>query len=309
MAPLPQRGLALAFFGFFPLLSAHASEPLDFNRDIRPILSDNCFKCHGPDAQTREADLRLDTEVGAFADLGDGFSPIVKGKPDESEIIWRIETEDTEDLMPPADSELALTEEEIAKLRQWITDGAEWNQHWSFEPVDRPELPKVENASWPRNGIDHFILERIEEEGLAPSPEADRRTLIRRLSLDLNGLPPTAAEVQALDDTSPNAYETLVDRLLSSPRYGETMALPWLDAARYADTDGYQNDGPRDMWRWRDWVTEAYNRNLPFDQFTVEQLAGDLLENPTLDQLIATGFNRNHRYNSEAGLVPEEFLL
>ena len=310
MAPLYRRGLALAFILVFSMLSSRAADPIDFNRDIRPILSDNCFKCHGPDAQTREADLRLDTELGAFADLGDGFFPIVKGKPDESEIIWRIETEDTEDLMPPADSELALTEEEIAKLRQWITDGAEWNQHWSFEPVDRPELPKVENASWPRNGIDHFILERIEEEGLAPSPEADRRTLIRRLSLDLNGLPPAPAEVQAfLDDASANAYETLVDRLLSSPRYGETMALPWLDAARYADTDGYQNDGPRDMWRWRDWVIEAYNWNLPFDQFTIEQLAGDLLENPTLDQLIATGFNRNHRYNSESGLVPEEFLL
>ncbi|HCR28846.1 MAG TPA: hypothetical protein DIV79_02360 [Opitutae bacterium] len=310
MAPPSPRVLTIAFFGLVSLLAAQGADPLDFNRDIRPILSDNCFKCHGPDAQTREADLRLDTEVGAFADLGDGFFPIVKGKPDESEVIWRIETDDTEDLMPPADSELSLTDEEIAKLRQWISEGADWSQHWSFEPVDRPELPEVENASWPRNGIDHFILKRLEEEGLTPSPEADRRTLIRRLSLDLTGLPPTPAEVQAfLEDTSSNAYETLVDRLLSSPRYGETMALPWLDAARYADTDGYQNDGPRDMWRWRDWVIEAYNRNLPFDQFTIEQLAGDLLENPTLDQLIATGFNRNHRYNSEAGLVPEEFLL
>ena len=310
VAPHCKRGLVGAFFALAASISAHASDPLDFNRDIRPILSDNCYKCHGPDAQTREADLRLDTESGAFGDLGDGFFPIVKGKPDESEVIWRIETDDTEDLMPPADSELSLTAEEKSKLRQWISDGAEWSQHWSFEPVERPELPEVKQADWPRNGIDHFILERLEEEGLNPSPEADRRTLIRRLSLDLTGLPPAPAEVQAfVDDRSPNAYETLVDRLLSSPRYGETMALPWLDAARYADTDGYQNDGPRDMWRWRDWVIEAYNRNLPFDQFTIEQLAGDLLENPTLDQLIATGFNRNHRYNSEAGLVPEEFLL
>jgi len=309
-APLCKRSLAGAFFVLFVPFGAKAADPLDFNRDIRPILSDNCFKCHGPDAQTREADLRLDTEAGAFGDLGDGFFPIVKGKPDESEIIWRIETDDTEDLMPPADSDLSLTNEEIAKLKKWISEGAEWSQHWSFEPVERPELPEVENANWPRNGIDHFILERLEAQGLTPSPEADRRTLIRRLSLDLTGLPPTPAEVQAfLEDASSNAYETLVDRLLSSPRYGETMALPWLDAARYADTDGYQNDGPRDMWRWRDWVIEAYNRNLPFDQFTIEQLAGDLLENPTLDQLIATGFNRNHRYNSEAGLVPEEFLL
>lgn len=309
-APFRHRSLVGAFFVLLASFGAKAADPLDFNRDIRPILSDNCFKCHGPDAQTREADLRLDTEAGAFGDLGDGFFPIVKGKPDESEIIWRIETDDTEDLMPPADSDLSLTDEEIAKLKQWISEGAEWSQHWAFEPVERPELPEVENASWPRNGIDHFILQRLEEQGLEPSPEADRRTLIRRLSLDLTGLPPTPAEVQAfLEDASSNSYETLVDRLLSSPRYGETMALPWLDAARYADTDGYQNDGPRDMWRWRDWVIEAYNRNLPFDQFTIEQLAGDLLENPTLDQLIATGFNRNHRYNSEAGLVPEEFLL
>ena len=310
VAPHCKRGLAAAFFALAALISTHASDPLDFNRDIRPILSDNCYKCHGPDAQTREADLRLDTEAGAFGDSGGGFFPVVKGNPDESEVIWRIETDDTEDLMPPADSELSLTAEEKSKLRQWISDGADWSQHWSFEPVDRPELPEVEQADWPRNGIDHFILERLEEEGLNPSPEADRRTLIRRLSLDLTGLPPTPAEVQAfVDDRSSDAYESLVDRLLASPRYGETMALPWLDAARYADTDGYQNDGPRDMWRWRDWVIEAYNRNLPFDQFTIEQLAGDLLENPTLDQLIATGFNRNHRYNSEAGLVLEEFLL
>ncbi|GAB5561095.1 MAG: DUF1553 domain-containing protein [Synoicihabitans sp.] len=288
-----------------------ATEPqIDFNRDIRPILSDNCFKCHGPDETTREADLRLDSKEGLFADMGAGYFPVVSGHPTESEIIWRIETDDEEDLMPPLDSNLSLSHDEKQLLRNWIEAGAEWKGHWAFEPVSRPAPPSVSAQRWVRNDIDPFILARLEKEGLSPSPEADRTTLIRRVSLDLTGLPPTPAEVDAfLADDSPDVYERLVDRLLDSPRYGETMALPWLDAARYADTDGYQNDGPRTMWRWRDWVIDAYNRNLPFDQFTIEQLAGDLLPNPTHEQVLATGFNRNHRYNSEAGLVLEEFLL
>ena len=283
---------------------------VDFNRDIRPILSDNCFKCHGPDERTRKAELRLDTRAGLFGDLGGGYFPIAPGRSQDSEVIWRIRAEDVDDRMPPVDSGNTLSEAEKQLIRQWVEEGAEWKKHWSFEPVRRPELPEVSDAGWRRNGIDHFVLARLDEEGLKPAPEADRATLIRRLSLDLIGLPPTPAEVDAfLRDRSPNAYEKLVDRLLDSPRYGEAMALPWLDAARYADTDGYQNDGPRYMWRWRDWVIDAYNRNLPFDQFTIEQLAGDLLPNPTLDQIVATGFNRNHRYNSESGLVFEEFLL
>jgi len=299
-------GLALGW----TLIGVSQGETIDFNRDIRPILSDNCFKCHGPDEEHREADLRLDTEEGAFADLGEGYFAIVRGDPDSSELVWRVEAEDEEDRMPPVDSELSLSSEEKAVLRQWISEGAKWSGHWAFEPVKRPALPEVSDPDWVRNGIDAFILARLDEEGLSPSAEADKTTLIRRLSLDLTGVPPTIEEVDAfLADTRPDAYERLVDRLLASPRYGETMALPWLDAARYADTDGYQNDGPRDMWRWRDWVIDAYNRNLPFDQFTIEQIAGDLLENPTLDQVIATGFNRNHRYNSESGLVQEEFLL
>lgn len=254
--------------------------------------------------------MRLDTRAGLFGDLGGGYFPIVPGKPDHSEIIWRISADDEDDRMPPVDSGNTLSEGEKQLIRRWVEEGAEWKKHWSFEPVRRPELPEVSDKEWCRNGIDYFVLARLDGEGLRPAPEADRATLIRRLSLDLIGLPPTSAEVDAfLRDRSPNAYEKLVDRLLDSPRYGEAMALPWLDAARYADTDGYQNDGPRYMWRWRDWVIDAYNRNKPFDEFTIEQLAGDLLPDPTLDQIIATGFNRNHRYNSEAGLVFEEFLL
>ncbi|MDG2166659.1 MAG: DUF1549 domain-containing protein, partial [Opitutales bacterium] len=297
-----------ALFGLF--LCPPIWGKVDFTKEVLPLLSDNCFKCHGPDAATRETDMRLDTPEGAFGDLGGGFFPIVPGKPEQSEIIWHISAEDEDDLMPPPDSELTLSAQEKELLSQWIEEGAAWEKHWSFEPVARPELPNVYQKKWPRNGIDHFILARLEEEGLSPTEQADKTTLIRRVTLDLTGLPPTPGEVDSfLADRRENAYERLVDRLLESPRYGETMALPWLDAARYADTDGYQNDGPRDMWRWRDWVIDAYNNNMPFDQFTVEQLAGDLLPNPTLDQIIATGFNRNHRYNSESGLVPEEFRL
>ena len=283
---------------------------VDFNREILPILSDNCFKCHGPDENTREADIRLDVKEGAFGDLGGGYYPIVPGKPGESEIIWHINAEDEDDLMPPPDSELSLSQKEKQLIQQWIEEGAEWKKHWSFEPVKRPGLPKVNYSKWARNDIDYFVLAKLEEGGLSPSSETDKTTLIRRVTLDLTGLPPTPAEVDAfLSDNKPDAYDRLVDRLLDSRRYGEAMALPWLDAARYADTDGYQNDGPREMWRWRDWVIDAYNQNMPFDQFTIEQLAGDLLPDPTLDQLIATGFNRNHRYNSESGLVLEEFRL
>jgi hypothetical protein len=283
---------------------------VDFNRDILPVISDNCFKCHGPDENAREAEMRLDIKEGIFGDLGGGYFPVVPGKPDESEMVWHIFAEDEDDRMPPPDSGLSLSAEEKLLIKQWIEEGAEWNKHWSFEPVARPKLPVVKYVNWPQNGIDHFVMAKLEEGGFSPSPGADKTTLIRRVTLDLTGLPPTPAEVDDfLADDAPGAYEQLVDRLLASPRYGETMALPWLDAARYADTDGYQNDGPRYMWRWRDWVIDAYNQNKPFDQFTIEQLAGDLLPNPTLEQVVATGFNRNHRYNSESGLVPEEFRL
>jgi hypothetical protein len=284
-------------------LATH-SYAVGFNRDVLPILSDRCFNCHGLDAQSRKADLRLDLEASAKAEA------IVPGKPAASPLIDRIFSDDPDEVMPPPDSLHALSDREKQTLKQWIAEGAKWEQHWAFVKTERPAFPATQRADWPHNGIDHFILARLEQEGLAPSPEAPRGTLIRRVTLDLTGLPPTPEEVDAfLADEQASAYERLVDRLLESPRYGEHMALPWLEAARFADTDGYQFDGPRFMWRWRDWVIDAYNQHMPFDQFTIEQLAGDLLPDPTLEQQIATGFNRNHRYNSESGLVVEEFLL
>jgi hypothetical protein len=287
---------------------AKADDRIEFGSEIRAILSDKCFGCHGPDAQTREAGLRLDTLAGATADLG-GYAAIVPGHADQSELVHRIE--DKDDPMPPPDSNRQLTEREKQILRRWIDQGAEYKQHWSFVPPQRPTVPAVDAAI--KNPIDAFVAKHHQEQGLRFAPEASPETLIRRVTLDLTGLPPTVEEVDAfIDDYAvapERAWNALIDRLIQSPRYGETMALPWLDAARFADTDGYQYDGPRFQWRWRDWVIDAYNRNLPFDQFTIEQLAGDLLPNATVDQQIATAFNRNHRYNSEAGIVVEEFLL
>jgi len=292
---------------------ARAAEQLPrtivFNRDIRPILSDNCFLCHGPDKAQRKARLRLDLEKDALADLG-GYHAIVPGKTAESELVLRITEKDAKKRMPPASTGHALTPRQVDLLRRWIEQGAKWQKHWSLIPPQRPELPAVKNAAWLRNPIDFFVLARLEQEGIAPSPEADRTTLIRRVTLDLTGLPPTPAEVDAfLSDKSSQAYEKVVDRLLRSPRYGERMAVRWLDAARYADTNGYQTDGERTMWRWRDWVIEAFNKNMPFDRFTVEQIAGDMLPGATLDQKIASGFNRNHRGNSEGGVIPEEYAV
>ena len=282
---------------------------LDFNRDVRPILSDKCYHCHGPDTATREADLRFDVESSAKDDRG-GYVVIKPGDPDASELIARITTDDPELLMPPAGSERSLSAAERQTLVTWVQQGAQWQQHWAFVPPQQSELPTTDNQSWSRNAIDHFILKRLEDGGLQPSPETSRETWLRRVTFDLTGLPPTLGEVdEFLADQSSDAHEKVVDRLLASSRYGEHMAVSWLDAARYADTDGYQNDGPRTMFRWRDWVIDAYNANMPFDQFTVEQLAGDLIPDATLQQQIATGFNRNHRYNSEAGLIQEEFLL
>ena len=283
---------------------------IEFNRDIRPILSDKCLACHGPDAPNKAIGLRLDSEAGVLADLGGGRHAVVPGHPEQSELVRRITATDDGMRMPPVDSGRNLSKREITLLQEWIRQGAQWQKHWSFIAPRRPELPTVKNETWARNGIDRFVLERLEREGLTPAPEADRVTLIRRVSIDLTGLPPTPAEVDAfVSDKLPHAYERLVDRLLASPRYGERMAFKWLDAARYADTNGYQIDGERSMWRWRDWVIEAFNRNMPFDEFTVEQLAGDLLPNATLDQKIATAFNRNHRINAEGGVVPEEYRV
>lgn len=290
------------------LLQFSLAADIQFNRDIRPILSDKCWQCHGPDSATREAGLRLDTEEAAKG-LHDGHHPIKPGAPEESLILKRILTDDSDDLMPPPESNKSLTSEEKALLKAWIAQGAEWEKHWSFQRSERPKVPAAK-SDWGHNEVDRFVLRGLERAGMSPSGAAAKETLLRRLSLDLTGLPPSPEEVKTfIEDDSPQAYERQVDRLLASSRYGERMAWQWMEAARYADTDGYQNDGPRDMWRWRDWVISAYNANMSFDQFTIEQLAGDLLPNPTLDQRIATGFNRNNRYNSEAGLVLEEFLL
>ena len=289
---------------------ASAQEKVDFNRDIRPILSDACFHCHGPDKVKRKAAVHFDTEEGARVDLG-GYYAIVPGQPDQSELIKRVVSSDTAKRMPPPSSgHAALKPAQVDLLRRWIADGARWQKHWAFIPPERPRLPAVKNKAWVRNPIDAFVLARLETEGLTPAAEADRVTLIRRVSLDLTGVPPTLAEVDAfLRDTAPNAYEKVVERLLRSPRYGERMAQRWLDGARYADTNGYQTDGERVMWRWRDWVIEAFNQNMPFDRFTIEQIAGDMLPKPTLDQRIATAFNRNHRGNSEGGVIPEEYAV
>jgi hypothetical protein len=301
-------------FGFVCLLAASltASEPsVEFNRDIRPIFSDKCYTCHGPDAANRKTKLRFDVENGAKIELGKGRLAIAPGDPSKSEVYRRISSDDRAIRMPPAymDRE-KLTDREIDLIRRWIDQGAVWQRHWSFIAPVRPPLPEVRQQNWPRNPIDYFVLQRLERENLQPSAEADRRTLIRRVSLDLTGLPPTPAEVEAfLADASPTAYEKAVDRLLASPRYAERMAFRWMEAARYGDTNGYQTDGVREMWCWRDWVINAFDRNMPFDQFTVEQLAGDLLPNPTLDQRIATAFHRNHRTTAEGGIVPEEFRV
>ena len=248
------------------------------SRDVRPILSDNCFACHGPDDKARKAGLRLDTKEGAFAKLKSGGLAIVPGKPDESELIFRIESDDPELHMPPKKSGKQLTADQVAVLRRWVEQGATWSTHWAFEPPRKPALPAVKNAGWPINEIDRFILARLEAEGLSPSPEAGKTTLIRRVTLDLTGLPPTLREVDAfLADSSQEAYEKVVDRLLDSPRYGEHMARFWLDAARYGDTHGLHLDNYREVWPYRDWVIRAFNANKPFDRFIVEQLAGDLL--------------------------------
>jgi hypothetical protein len=277
----------------------------DFRFDVRPLLSKNCFACHGPDEAHREADLRLDVREVAIEN-----GAIVPGAPEDSEVVRRITSEDPDERMPPVETGKQLTAEEIETIRHWIAGGAAYSRHWSYEPIRRPVVPQVSQPGWCRNEIDYFVLARLERAGLKPEPQAGRQRLIRRVSLDLVGLPPTLAEVdQFVGDDRPDAYERLVDRLLASPAYGEHWARKWLDLARYADTTGYEKDSIRKIWSFRDWVITALNADMPFDQFTIEQLAGDLLPNATKDQVIATAFHRNSMQNDEGGVDAEEYRV
>jgi hypothetical protein len=288
---------------------AHGAD-VSFSRDVRPILAENCFKCHGHDEQQRKAKMRLDLPDAETKTAKSGAIPIIPGKPDQSELVKRITASNPDDRMPPANSNKHLTPDQIETLRKWIAQGAQYEKHWAFVPPQRPSLPDVKNESWCRTPIDRFILARLDSEGLRPSPEADRITLIRRLYLDLLGLPPTIEQIDAfLNDDSPDAYEKQVEKLLASPHYGERWGRHWLDAARYADSDGFEKDKERFNFFYRDWVIGAFNRDLPYDQFIIEQIAGDRLPHPTQDQFIATGFLRNAMLNEEGGVDPEQFRM
>ncbi|KXK30526.1 MAG: cytochrome C-containing protein [Bacteroidetes bacterium OLB12] len=286
-------------------------DSVDYNLHIRPILSDRCFKCHGPDAGQRKANLRLDIREGALAALKDNPAAhaITPGDPDQSEVFLRISSSDTSVLMPPPNSNLSLNAQEISLIKKWIEQGAKYKPHWAFIPPKKHPLPEVDK-SWPKNEIDYFIIERIEAAGLQPNKPADKERLLKRVSFDLTGLPPTPdLQARFLADNSDNAYEKIVDELLAQPQYGEKMAVHWMDVARYADSHGYQDDGLRTMWPWRDWVIHAFNQNYAYDKFVTWQLAGDLLPNPTKEQLLATGFNRNHKITQEGGVIDEEYRI
>ena len=285
---------------------AFAAEPIRYARDVRPILSNNCFKCHGPDL--KKSNLDLQSLATATKKLASGMSAIVPGKPDQSEMLRRVSSHSLDERMPPKGE--GLKPGQIETLRQWIAEGAKYEEHWAYVKPEKPNLPALKNGEWVRNPIDVFVLARLEKEGLKTSAEADKITLLRRVTFDLIGLPPTLAEVDAfLKDKSPDAYEKAVDRLLKSPHYGEHMARWWLDMARYADTNGYEKDERRTIWPYRDWVINAFNRDMPFDQFTIEQIAGDLLPDATPEQKIATGFHRNTMVNTEGGTDDEEFRV
>ncbi len=299
--------LAVAFGGVSDDGPSPNDRRVDYLREVRPILAQHCFQCHGPDGETRKAKLRFDEKEVAFSERK-GKHVIAPGDPAGSLVMERITSENERKRMPPADKAEPLTPEKIETLRLWIEQGAPWPEHWAFMAPLRPEPPAVRDEAWVENEIDRFVLERLEKEGLSPSPRAEKEAQLRRLTFDLTGMPPTIADLDAfLADDSPEAWETQVDRLLASPRFGERQAQEWLDLARYADTSGYQRDEPRTAWKWREWVVEAFNANMPYDRFTVEQLAGDLLPNPSLAQRVATGFNRNNPTNSEAGEEEDEY--
>ena len=295
-------------------IGAIQGQPVDFTRDVRPILAERCFPCHGPDAALRQSGMRLDRRESATGRTLSGRVPIVPGDPDSSELVRRVGTADESVRMPPLSSNrAALNPHQVDLLRQWIREGAAYEGHWAFSPPRKSAPPPVSDPSWVRSRIDPFVLGRLDAEGLAPSPEAGAAVWLRRMTLDLHGLPPSWPETVAFGRDAAHrgqrAFEEAVDRALASPRYGERMAMDWMDVARYADTHGYNNDSERSMWRWRDWVIDAFNSNLPYDRFITAQLAGDLLPDPTLDQRIATGFNRNHGINSEGGIIDEEYRV
>ncbi len=291
------------------VVCCHGEVAIDFGRDIQPILSDRCFACHGQDAEARKGELRLDRREAAMAGGEDGVV-IVAGDPNASDLVKRILTDDADDLMPPPKHKKPLSEAQKKLLVRWVKEGAVYSNHWSFEPIKESTPPVVSEKAWPRNDIDRFVLVPLEAAGIKPAAEADRSTFLRRVTLDLTGLPPTPEEIDGfLADTSPDAYEKVVDRLLSGVDYAERMTTIWLDNARYADSNGYQFDNQRTMWPWRDWVINAFRSNMPYDRFVTEQLAGDLLESPTQQQLIATGFNRNQGYTIEGGVNDEEYRV
>ncbi|MEO5602416.1 MAG: PSD1 and planctomycete cytochrome C domain-containing protein [Cyclobacteriaceae bacterium] len=287
-------------------------EKISYNFDVRPILSDKCYTCHGPDANKRQAGLRLDIAENAYQALAENYTAhaLVPGDPESSQVFVRISSEDTTMVMPPVESNLKLTSREINLIEKWIEQGAEYESHWAFVPPVDPGIPKVKNQGWPRNEIDHFILSKQEQKGIRPNEEADKERLLKRVSFDLTGLPPTLAQMDHfLADTSKDAYEKVVDQLLLTDAYGEKMAVHWLDVARYADSYGYQMDNYRSQWPWRDWVIHAFNQNMPYDQFITWQLAGDLMPHATKEQLLATGFNRNHKITEEGAVDEEEYRI
>lgn len=289
-----------------------AIDSIDYNLHVRPILSDRCFKCHGPDAKARKADLRLDIQEGAYAALKDspGLHAIVPGNPESSEVYLRISTADTSQVMPPVKSNLKLNESEIETLKKWISQGAKYKPHWAFIPPKQQNVPSVSAQDWPTNDLDYFIMAKMDEKGFSPNPMSDKERLLKRLAVDITGLPPSIElQEKFITDDSEQAYEKVVDELLAQPQFGERMATYWMDVARYADSHGYQDDGLRTMWPWRDWVIHAFNQNYPYDQFLTWQLAGDLLPNPTKEQLLATGFNRNHKITQEGGVIDEEYRI
>ena len=291
---------------------AGTTDSVDFNLHIRPILSDRCFKCHGPDANQRKANLRLDIRENALAALKDNPTAhvIMPGKSSQSEMYRRISSNDTSQRMPPVNSNLTLNQQEVELIKKWIDQGAVYKKHWAFIPPQKPALPSLNDKDWSRNEIDGFVLAKLEQADLQPNQEADKERLLKRVCLDLTGLPPSLAlQEKFRNDKSAEAYENIVDELLSQPQYGEKMAVYWMDVARYADSHGYQDDGLRTMWPWRDWVIHAFNENYPYDRFVTWQLAGDLLPNPTKEQLLATGFNRNHKITQEGGIIQEEYRI